>query len=98
MKSIHINRDKMQKDDPGTGHNRWHPDLEPIVDVSPREELLLETRDTADGQIRQGMTVEDLANYDPKVVHPLTGPVLVHGAEPGDLLEVEYLDIIPQRY
>jgi formamidase len=32
------------------------------------------------------------------VVHPLTGPVFVEGAEPGDVLEVEILDVEPDRY
>ena len=32
------------------------------------------------------------------VVHPLTGPVYVEGAEPGDLLDVEILTIEPDRY
>ena len=36
------------------------------------------------------------ANLD--VVHPLTGPVFVKGAEPGDVLEVEILDVEPDRY
>jgi formamidase len=35
---------------------------------------------------------------DSRVVHPLTGPVFVKGAKPGDLLEVEYLEIIPQKH
>mgnify|MGYP002065490979 CR=1 FL=1 len=38
-----------------------------------------------------------LAGLDAKVAHPLTGPVAVRGARPGDLLEVEYLDIVPVR-
>jgi len=29
-------------------------------------------------------------------VHPLTGPVFVKGAEPGDMIEIEFLDIVPQ--
>src|SRR5216684_6954621 len=32
------------------------------------------------------------------VLHPLTGPVYIEGAEPGDLLDVEILDIEPDRY
>ena len=32
------------------------------------------------------------------MAHPLTGPVYVKGAKPGDLLEIEYLDIVPERY
>jgi formamidase len=31
-------------------------------------------------------------------VHPLTGPVYVKGAQPGDLLEVEFLDIAPEQW
>jgi formamidase len=42
------------------------------------------------------MTVADLTNLDAKVAHPLTGPVYIKGARPGDLLEIEYLDILPQ--
>ena len=42
------------------------------------------------------MTGADLGGLDAKVGHPLTGPVYVKGAEPGDLLEIEYLDIIAQ--
>jgi formamidase len=38
----------------------------------------------------------DLAGVDPGLVHPLTGPVFVKGAEPGDMLEIEFTDIIAQ--
>jgi formamidase len=44
------------------------------------------------------MTVADLTNLDAKVAHPLTGPVYIKGARPGDLLEIEYLDILPQPH
>ena len=98
MKKIRIDRGKRLRDEPGTGHNRWHPDIAPILEAEPGEEVVLETRDAADGQIRPGMTVEDLVHLDAKVAHPLTGPVYVKEAQPGDLLEVEYLDIVPQAY
>ncbi|GIT01459.1 MAG: hypothetical protein CM1200mP27_00840 [Chloroflexota bacterium] len=51
MKSIEIDRSKRLKDDPGRGHNRWHPDIPPIIEVDPGEEVLLETRDASDGQM-----------------------------------------------
>ena len=94
MKSVSINRSQQLKDDPGTGHNRWHPDIDPILEAAPGEEVVLETRDASDGQTRPGVL-----NPKPgKGIHPLTGPVFVQGAEPGDLLEIEYLDIIPEPY
>ena len=98
MKSIRIDRHQRLRDAPETGHNRWHPDVKPIVEVEPGESVLLETRDAADGQIKPGMTVEELTRLDPKVAHPLTGPVWVTGAEPGDLLEIEFVDIQPEPH
>ena len=78
MKSVTINRSLRLKDDPGTGHNRWHPDIEPIVEAAPGEEVVLETRDASDGQTGPGVT-EPVPG---KAIHPLTGPVYVQGAEP----------------
>ena len=96
MQSITIDRNKRLKEEPQTGHNRWHPDIAPLIEVDPGEEVVLETRDASDCQIKPGMTVADLTNLDAKVAHPLTGPVYIKGARPGDLLEIEYLDILPQ--
>ncbi|MCH8298355.1 MAG: acetamidase/formamidase family protein [Chloroflexi bacterium] len=98
MKSIEIDRSKRLKDDPGKGHNRWHPDIPPILEVDPGEDVVLETRDASDGQMNAAVTVEDFPGFATKVGHPLTGPVYIKGAEPGDLLEIEYIDIIPQSY
>ena len=98
MKSIEIDRSKRLKDEPGKGHNRWHPDIPPILEVDPGEEVVIETRDAIDSQVLPGMTVADLRNLAIKVGHALTGPVYVKGARPGDLLEIEHLDIIPQSY
>jgi formamidase len=98
MKSVTINRVKRLRDEPHTGHNRWHPDVPPILEAAPGEEVVLETRDAADGQIGPGMGIDILERRDKKVGHPLTGPVFVQGARPGDLLEVEYLDIVAQPY
>ncbi len=98
MQRIAIDRSKRLKEEPDKGHNRWHPDVLPILEVEPGEEVTLETRDASDGQIKPGMTPEELHNLDGKVAHPLTGPVYVKSASPGDLLEIEYLDIVPQPY
>ena len=96
MQSITIDRSKRLKEEPQFGHNRWHPDIAPIVEVDPGEEVILETRDASDSQIQPGMSETDLVGLDAKVAHPLTGPVYIKGAEPGDLLEIEYVDISPQ--
>ena len=97
-KSIQIDRTKRLGDDPGKGHNRWHPDIPPVLEADPMEEVVIETRESSDGQIRPGVVAADLLKMDTNVVHPLTGPVYVKGAKPGDLLEIEYLEIVPQSY
>ena len=98
MKSIEIDRSKRLKEEPGKGHNRWHPDVAVVVEADEGEEVVLETRDASDCQIKPETTEADLEHHDSKVAHPLTGAVYVKGAAPGDLLEIEYLDITPQPY
>lgn len=97
-KTVTIDRSKRMRDEPGKCHNRWHPDIAAVIEVEPGEDLALETRDANDGQIGPKTTLEDLAKIERTVAHPLTGPVYVKGARPGDLLEIEYLDIVPERY
>lgn len=95
---IRIDRTRTLPEEPGTGHNRWHPDIPPVVRCEPGDEVILETRDALDGQAAPGVPASALATPNLDVVHPLTGPVYVAGAEPGDLLAVEILDIEPDRY
>lgn len=96
MHSIRIDRGKRLAEEPGCGHNRFHPDIVPLVEVGEDEEVALETRDALDGQLKPGTTVADFPSLDVGAVHPLTGPVFVKGAAPGDLLEIEFTDIIAQ--
>jgi formamidase len=96
MHSIRIDRQKRLAEEPGRGHNRFHPDIVPIVEVGEGEEVALETRDALDGQLKPGTTVADFLSLDVGAVHPLTGPVFVKGAAPGDLLEIEFTDIVAQ--
>ena len=95
---VAIDRRKHLAEEPKTGHNRWHPDIRPILEVKEGEDVALETRDAADGYLHPGTTVADMAAFPPGAIHPLTGPVLVKGARPGDLLEVEFVDIVPERH
>ena len=95
---IRIDRSRTLLEEPNTGHNRWHPDIPPLVRCEPGDEVVLETRDAFDGQMGPDATLETVAAPDLDVVHPLTGPVYVEGAEPGDLLEVEILDVEPDSY
>ena len=84
--------------EPATGHNRWHEAIAPALEVEPGDTVILETRDAFDGQVTPASTAADVGRLNLNVVHPVTGPVYVRGAEPGDLLEVKLLAIDPDPF
>jgi formamidase len=98
VREIRVDYAKTLAQEPVTGHNRWHPDIPPAVRCEPGDEVILETRDAFDGQMTRDAPLETVAAPNLDVVHPLTGPVYVAGAERGDVLEVEILDIEPDSY
>ena len=69
------------------------PDLEPVLEVRPGDVVTFETRDCFDGQIRSEQDL--VTSIDFARVNAATGPVSVVGAEPGDSLVAEILDISP---
>ena len=95
---IRIDRRLPLAAEPHTGHNRWHPDVVPALRCDPGDELVLDTRDTFDGFFDAGSSTKDVEQADFGLVHPLTGPVFVEGARPGDLLVAEILEVIPQPF
>jgi len=69
------------------------PDLVPVLEVEPGDVVTFETNDCFTGQI----TSEDdlVTEIDFERVNSATGPVAVKGAEPGDSLVAEILDVRP---
>ncbi|HTH62687.1 MAG TPA: formamidase [Paraburkholderia sp.] len=74
-------------------HNRWHPDIPMACWVNPGDDFILETYDWTGGFIKNDDSADDVRDIDLSIVHFLSGPVGVRGAEPGDLLVVDLLDI-----
>jgi amidase len=69
--------------------DKSHP---PALTIDPGETVLLETYDARSGTIR---SEHDLLDHPhPLGSNPATGPIFVRGAEPGDTLTVEILDIV----
>ena len=69
------------------------PDLEPVLEVDPGDTVTFETNDCFTGQIR---SEDDLVTeIDMSRINSATGPVAVRGAEPGDSLVAEILDVSP---
>lgn len=74
-------------------HNRWHPDIPMVATVNPGDEFRVECVDWTGGQIKYNKSAADVRDVDLTKVHYLSGPIAVKGAEPGDLLVVDILDI-----
>ncbi len=82
-----------------TGHNRWHPDIPAPVTVRPGSTFRVHCREWFDGAIHNDDSAEDIRDAPLKNVHVLSGPFAVEGAQPGDLLVVDIVDLgpIPQE-
>jgi len=74
-------------------HSRWNSSLKPTVFVKDGDILELKVKEASDGQIRKDSDISDVTKLDFSRIHPLTGPIYVEGAHPGDTLKVEILDI-----
>ena len=79
------------------GHNRWHPDVEPVAVVRPGDVVTLDAPLGTGDQIGRESVHEDLLTLDFSQ-DLLAGPVYVEGAEPGDVLTVEVLEIAPADF
>jgi acetamidase/formamidase len=79
-------------------HFTWDTGNEPRVVVDSGDTVVVWTRDVSDNQIGPDSDVSVIASLDWERVYPLLGPIAVHGAEPGDTLAIEVLDIRTQGW
>lgn len=71
----------------------WDNSVPPVLTVRPDEPVTLQTRDSGNDQIKPGDGVEAVINLDFSRVNPISGPIAVEGARPGDVLQVDILEI-----
>jgi formamidase len=90
---IKIDVSKAPTEQDGVIHNRWHPDIPMVSMVKPGDEFRVECIDWTGGQIKNDDNANDIRDVDLTQVHYLSGPIGVEGAEPGDLMVVDILDV-----
>jgi acetamidase/formamidase len=73
----------------------WDNSRPPAVEVDSGETVELEIAEASGGQLDRNSTPEDVKTLDLNRVNPVTGPVLVKDAKPGDVLAVEILELKP---
>jgi acetamidase/formamidase len=74
-------------------HSRWNRALEPRLTISSGDTVHMSCLDASGGQVKPGATVEDFLSIDRNKIHALTGPIRIDGAEPGDVLEIQVLQV-----
>ncbi|WP_433508846.1 formamidase [Nonomuraea sp. CA-143628] len=94
-----IDQSRSMRDQKVPGHNRWHPDVPVAEMVRPGDEFRIECREWTDAQIGNNDSANDVRDVDLTVAHVLSGPIGVEGAEPGDLLVLDIMDLgaVPQQ-
>jgi acetamidase/formamidase len=80
------------------GHHGWNNAFPPVLTVAPGESVSFEIRDASGGQLSPQSTVESVRTMDFGLVNPVTGPVKVDGAAPGDALKVTVLSFAPSGW
>jgi formamidase len=90
-----VDQSKSMTEQAVPGHNRWHPDVPAVASVKPGSEFRVECREWTDAQIGNNDSANDVRDVDLSRAHMLSGPIAVEGAEPGDLLVVDILELGP---
>lgn len=79
-------------------HLGWSRDHDPAVTIHSGSEVTVETQDASAGQLSKTSTASGLESLDPARVNPVTGPIFVEGAKPGDVLQIELLNVEPSAW
>ncbi len=89
----------------GTVHTGFYDrSLEPVLVVDPGELVSIETMMLLEGRLKPGLSLDEILAL--RTVyrsqgfssHSLTGPIFVNGAEPGDVLEIRILRLVPYPF
>jgi acetamidase/formamidase len=81
--------------DAETIHQEWDNAIPPRLTIDPGDTVVFDTRDAANRFYSPSSTHQDVLNRGPFRGHPLTGPVRIRGARPGDALVVDVVEVVP---
>ncbi|MCW2879309.1 MAG: hypothetical protein JWQ95_3409 [Sphaerisporangium sp.] len=75
-------------------HHEWDADLEPALTINSGDVVHYDLKVAGEGQVWPGATYSD-SKFDFDTIYNLSGPLFVNGAQAGDTLEIEILDLKP---
>jgi acetamidase/formamidase len=79
-------------------HYAWDVGNEPVLTIASGDTVVVHTRDVSDNQITPESKADAIVALDWARVYPLAGPIRVNGAQRGDTLAVEILDLHTQGW
>jgi acetamidase/formamidase len=79
-------------------HYGWNNAFQPTETIVPGTRLHFECRDSGNGHFTPTSTTESVKTLDFSKVNPVTGPIYVDGAEPGDILKVTVEEFEPSGF
>ena len=79
-------------------HYGWDNSYPPRLTIAPGETVHFETIDASAGQLDSSSTADDINKLDMTYINPVTGPIFVDEAQPGDALKVTILSFRPSGW
>lgn len=79
-------------------HTGWDNRIEPVETVEFGDLVEMEMLDASGGQLTPDSSVDDIETLDFSKINPVTGPVFVNGAKPGDVLKITVLEFKPSGW
>ena len=79
--------------DDNVTHAFWDQSIEPRLEIAPGDTVVIECQEATGGQITPDSESDIVARLDSSRIHALTGPIFVKGARPGDVLEIDIVDM-----
>ena len=79
-------------------HSGWDNSLPPALTVAPGTTLTFDCQDSSAGQVTRSSTSADVARLDFGRINPVTGPILIDGAQPGDAIKISIQAFDPSGF
>ncbi len=74
-------------------HSRWNRALAPRLSIASGDTVHIECVDSSGAQVHPAMSAADFLAIDRGRIHALTGPIFVEGADAGDVLQIDVLEV-----
>jgi acetamidase/formamidase len=93
-----MHRDSLHQVAQDASHFGWDNSTAPVLEIESGQDIEFEVRDASGGQLDKDSSLDAVAALDFTRVNPVTGPVFVKGAQPGDVLAIDILELRPRDW